>query len=134
MGEFRYSLPGEGLPPNTKRSLQIQTLVQRIEDGFVVDVNNSFQELCPIVLPFRVIVVGVEFNACQKTILEGFEGAAWQHKCTNKILLLILCVLLGVVHIFQHFQRTRSHGYANPIHQLPAGSCHKNENYWRRSS
>lgn len=129
MSELRHLLPGERFPPNSERPFQVETFIQGVEYGFVVDVNHSLQELYAVVLPFWVVVVRLKLNSSQQAIFECLKCIARENESTNEILVLVLSIVLGIVHIPQHLQSTRSHGYADPIHQLSAGSYLSNNAY-----
>lgn len=83
-----------------------------------MNVDNTLEKFDAVVLAFWVVVVWLEFDTCQQAVLEGFKSRARQDQCPDKVVLVIIVrtVFLGIVHVPQHLQCTRSHGYAYAVH------------------
>jgi hypothetical protein len=122
MRELGYLFPGKWLTPYSKWSLQIEALIKRVKNGFVVNMNDTFKKLNSVMLFLGIVVILLKFNPSQQSVLKGFESARWENQRTNQILLLILRVIFGVVHVLEHLECTRPHGYAHAIHNLFVGS------------
>jgi hypothetical protein len=70
MKKFSCFFPWKRLPPNPKRSFFIQSFVQSVEYGFVVNMNCIFQKHFSLLLFLLIFIIFLKVQCLQKGLLK----------------------------------------------------------------
>jgi len=104
----------------------IHMLIERIKESSIVNMENGFQEANSSLLFIRIIIILFKFKSRQQALLEFFKGLNRDNESWS-LLFLVFDVIVSIMHISQHFERTWAHRIAQIVQAWLVGPCIKND-------